>query len=150
LVTFDTKTGARRTIPVSPRLKEVLERRSEGLESEDIVFTTKGGKPFRKQNMDKSLKAICGKAGIVYGDKEVNKKGERIGIVFHCFRHTRTSKWVEMGFSDEIVRRATGHKTLEAYQQYVKLDPNAVMRLVEDKNPKTDKNGIKSSQTLYS
>ncbi len=100
--------------------------------------------------MDKSLKPICGKAGIVYGDKAVNKKGERIGIVFHCFRHTRTSKWVEMGFSDEIVRRATGHKTLEAYQQYVKLDPNVVMRLVEDKNPKTDKNGIKSSQTLYS
>ena len=36
-----------------------------------------------------------------------------------------------MGFSDEIVRRATGHKSLEAYQRYVKLDPASVMRLVE-------------------
>ena len=63
-------------------------------------------------------------------------KGERIGIVFHSLRHTRTTKWVEMGFSDEITRRATGHKSLSAYQQYVKLDPAAVIRLVD--NPKPD------------
>jgi integrase len=75
-----------------------------------------------------------------------NKKGERIGIVFHCFRHTRTTKWVEMGFSDEIIRRATGHKSLEAYRNYVKLDPHAVMRLVQDS--KTDNFGIKAAQSL--
>jgi hypothetical protein len=43
-----------------------------------------------------------------------------------------------MGFSDEIIRRATGHKSLEAYQQYVKLDPAAVMRLVEAKHQQKD------------
>ena len=32
---FDTKTGARRTVPVSAGLKEVLKRRIEGLEPED-------------------------------------------------------------------------------------------------------------------
>ena len=36
----------------------------------------------------------------------------------------------EIGFSGEIVRRAMGHKNLEAYQQYVKLDPSIVMRFV--------------------
>jgi len=36
-----------------------------------------------------------------------------------------------MVFSDEIIRRATGHKSLEAYRQYVKLDPHAAMRLVK-------------------
>jgi hypothetical protein len=37
-----------------------------------------------------------------------------------------------MGFSDEIIRRATGHKSLEAYRNYVKLDPHVVMRLVKN------------------
>jgi hypothetical protein len=40
----------------------------------------------------------------------------------------------------------TGHKSLEAYQQYIKLDPHSVMGLV--KNIKTDNSGIKLAQTL--
>jgi hypothetical protein len=33
--------------------------------------------------------------------------------------------------SDEIIRRASGHKSLEAYLEYVKLGPQSVMYLVE-------------------
>jgi hypothetical protein len=51
-----------------------------------------------------------------------------------------------MGFSDEIIRRATGHKSLEAYRNYVKLDPHVVMRLVKDS--KTDNSGTKLVQSL--
>jgi hypothetical protein len=51
-----------------------------------------------------------------------------------------------MGYSDEIIRRASGHTSLESYQRYVKLDPIAIMRLV--KNPVFNKNSIKSPQTL--
>jgi len=144
---FDTKTGARRTVPVSARLKEVLKRRLKGLGPDDYVFTNKG-KKYYKVLIAITMKAVCEKANIIYGDKPVNKKGERAGIVFHCLRHTRTSRWIEKGFSDEIVRRATGHKTLRAYQKYVKLDPRVVMKLVEDKKPKREKNGTKSSQSL--
>ena len=39
---------------------------------------------------------------------------------------------VSLGFSDEIIRRATGHASLEAYRNYVKLDPSSVMRLVDN------------------
>jgi hypothetical protein len=52
-----------------------------------------------------------------------------------------------MGFSDEIIRRATGHKSLEAYRNYVKIDPHVVMRLVEGNKSKTDKIGTKSLQS---
>ncbi|UCF57247.1 MAG: hypothetical protein JSW15_01860 [Deltaproteobacteria bacterium] len=90
---------------------------------------------------------LCQKADLPYGHKILNKKGECIGIVFDCLKHTRTTKWVEMGFSDEIIRRATRHRSLEAYQQYVKLDPAVVMRLVEEK---TDNSGIKTAESLYS
>jgi len=143
---FDTKTGARRNIPVSETLKEILSRRIRNLEPDDPVFTTESGITFTPDTIRIRMRTVCKKAGVIYGDKPVNAKGERIGVVFHCFRHTRTSKWISMGFSDEIVRRATGHKTLEAYQQYVKLDPYAVMRLV--KKPKPDKNRTKVAQNL--
>ena len=142
---FDTKTGARRTIPVSAELKEVLQRRIKDLDNEDPVFTTKSDSKFTSSIIFKRFRNACQEAGIIYGDKPRNAKGERIGIVFHCLRHTRTSKWVDMGYSDEIIRRATGHKSLEAYQQYVKLDPHAVMRLVKETG---DKNGTKLTQSL--
>ncbi len=143
---FDTKNKTRRTVPVSPALKEVLQRRLEGLEAEDHVFTVTGEnkRPWTVTQISKRFEYACKRAEVPYGDKLFNEKGERIGIVFHCLRHTRTTKWVEMGFSDEIIRRATGHKSLEAYQRYVKLDPSAVMRLVE----KPDTNRIKSASAL--
>jgi hypothetical protein len=47
-----------------------------------------------------------------------------------------------MGFSDEIIRRATGHLSLEAYRIYVKLDPSAGMGLVSEK----DKIGTKTAE----
>jgi integrase len=138
---FDTKTGARRTVPISPKLKEMLERRLQGLDADDYVFTYTGysehPKPFTVVAISIKFKQVCKQAGIAHGDKLVNDKGERIGVVFHCLRHTRTTRWVEMGFSDEIIRRATGHRSLAAYQNYVKLDPAAVMRLVEVENPET-------------
>lgn len=144
---FDTKTKARRTVPVSAQLKEVLKRNINGLDSEDYIFTQRGRKYTRKKIRD-TLMAACNKAGIIYSDKPVDKKGEKTGIVFHCSRHTRTTRWVEMGFSDEIIRRATGHKSLEAYRNYIKLDANIVMRLVNDQDLKRDKNGTKSLQRI--
>jgi len=128
---FDTKNKTRRTVPISPEFKEVLQRRLQGLGPEDRIFTKDGRKWYINKIALEMAAALCKKAEIPYGDNTLNKKGERIGIVFHCFRHTRITIWVEMGFSDEIIRRASGHKDLKAYRNYVKLDPSVVMRLVE-------------------
>jgi len=144
---FDTKNGTKRTVPVSARLKEVLERRVDNLEPDDYVFTDEYGK-YTNVRISNKVLHLCKRAKVQHGDNLLNKKGERVGIVFHCLRHTRTTKWVEAGFSDEIVRTATGHKSLAAYQQYVKLDPSAVMRLVDGQNPKRHKNDIKIAQSL--
>ena len=90
------------------------------------------------------MRHTCKRAGVAHGDVATDAKGHRTGIVFHCFRGTRISKWVEQGFSDEIIRRASGHESLAAYRQYVKLDPAVVMRLVE--NGKLGKNKEKRFQ----
>jgi integrase len=143
---FDTKTSAERIVPVSPELKQILERRIADIGPDDHVFTyrprqrnqwhTSEVYPWKKRicftrsTVNRKFAETCDRASILRGDKHVNEKGEKIGIVFHCFRHTRTSKWVEMGFNDQIIMRATGHKSLEAYRRYVHLDARAVMRLV--------------------
>jgi integrase len=142
---FDTKTGAERIVPVSSALKETLKRRMNGLDPEDYIFTH-AGKKYRDTLVSGRLKVVCKRAKIPYGDKLLNKKGERIGVVFHCLRYTRISKWVEAGWSDEIIRRASGHKYLDSYRRYVKLDKHVVMRLVE--NERRDKNETNSPQSL--
>ncbi len=137
---FDTKNKTRRTVPVSPRLKKVLQGRIKGLGAEDYVFTNGGYGNYYSELITTQMKAVCKRADVPYGDKLFNDKGERIGIVFHCLRHTRTTKWVEAGYSDEVIRRATGHKSLAAYQKYVHLDPSVVMRLVGEQT-ETGKSG---------
>jgi len=134
---FDTKTGAERIVPVSAELKAVLKRRMAGLSPDDIVFTI-DGKKGNRGGVAGRLERLCNLVGIEYGDKPKDAKGERLGIVFHCFRHTRVSRWVKAGFSDEIVRRASGHRSLEAFQTYVKLDAHTMMRLVEEKPKRTN------------
>ena len=96
------------------------------------MFTNGRGNQYTNVMVAKRMKATCEDAGIPYGDKLLSDEGERIGVVFHCFRLTRTTRWVEAGFSDEIIRRAAGHKSLEAYRDYVRLDPTTVMTLVRE------------------
>jgi integrase len=131
---FDTKNKTRRTVPVSETLKEVLARRIKGKGPDDSVFTRSNGNPWKVYDIDYRLEVACKKGSVPYGDKVFNAKGEKIGIVFHCFRRTRITKWIEMGFSDEIIRRASGHNSLAAYREYVTLGPQSVMCLVEQRD----------------
>jgi len=128
---FGTKNKTERIVPISDRLREMLERRMEGLGPNDLIFTREDGKPFNANSVSDRMRTLCKRVGIPYGDKLLDEDGYRIGVVYHCLRHTRTTKWVEAGFSDEIVRKATGHISLEAYRTYVKLNPSVVMRLVK-------------------
>jgi len=137
LEAVDTKTGLRRIIPASKSLKEVLLRRIENLEPGDRVFTG-NGVPYYRQWISSKMKTSCKVAGIVYGDKAgLDDMGQRVGIVFHCFRHTRTVRWLRKGFSDTFIRAATGHKTLAAYRTYADkaATPASIMRLVNGGKP---------------
>ncbi len=141
---FDTKTRTRRTIPVSERLKKVLQRRLEGLKPDVLIFTG-----ISRGLVNYKMSKACKMAAIPYGDRILNEKGEKIGVVFHCLRSTRTTRWVEMGFSDEIIRRATGHESLKAYRHYVRIsDVRSLMRLVEGPQEKRHKNDITAEKNL--
>lgn len=96
------------------------------------------GNRYNKIYVMEILRTACQKAGILYGDNARNSKVERIGIVFHCLRHARITKWVISGYSDEIIRMASGQKPLEAYRKYIHLDPATVMRLVDSEKKQTE------------
>lgn len=140
---FDTKTKAQRFIPISAELKPILERRMRGRAPDAHVFTCSSGKAYSHERVLIDLmKWTCEKAGVQYGDK-VNGSGEREGITFHCLRHTRVTKWVTAGFSDELIRRASGHHSLTSYRVYVNItDPAPIMNLVGIPET-TDKTGTK-------
>ena len=131
---------------MSNPFEEGLKRVLEGLKVRDYVFTVNGETYYKTQITGKTM-PLCKRARIHYGDKKLNQKGEKAGIVFYCLGHARTSTWVEMGFSNETIGWATGHKSLESYRTYVKLEPAAIMRLVDAPKQKTeiaDNSGIKA------
>ena len=146
---FDSKNKTERIIPVSSELKPVLEQRIQGKGPDEFVFTNRTGKPyFHQKAIGELMRFACKVAGVVYGDKTINKSGDRDGIVFHSLRHTRITKWVEAGFSDEIIRRASGHRSLNAYRAYVNIkDALPIMNLVRVPE-KTDKNGTKQAKAV--
>lgn len=79
---FDTKNKARRTVPVSADLKKVLMRSIKGKDPEDWVFYNKDIK-YTKHPIKYAMEVTCDNAKVPYGDKALNKEGEKIGIVFH-------------------------------------------------------------------
>ncbi len=129
---FGTKTKTERVVPISDTLREMFERRMEGLQPTDRIFTREDGKPLNSVSVSDRMRSLCQQVNIPYGDKLLDEEGYRVGIVFHGLRHSRITRWVEAGFSDEIIRRASGHASLEAYREYTKkLNPSVVMRLVK-------------------
>jgi integrase len=129
---FDTKNKTERIVPISDTLLPVVKRRLEGLKDEQQIFTY-DGQPYTKAKIKNLLRATCKKADVVYGDKPKDAKGNRLGIVFHCFRHTRISLWVKAGYSDQHIRMASGHKDMESYRRYVHLEAADVMNLVQNR-----------------
>jgi integrase len=138
---METKTKTERIIPVDSTLKTILIRRLKGLREYDIVFTG-NGKPYPYQTVKSKLIASCKKSGVLYGDDKLDHKGHKKGISWHSFRVTRVTRWIQKGFSDELIRRASGHESLESYKRYANPKKHAIMMLVQDENSKRHKNSI--------
>jgi hypothetical protein len=41
--------------------------------------------------IEDKLKTVCEQQRLIYEDKDFNDTGEGIGILSHCFKHTRTT-----------------------------------------------------------
>jgi len=114
LLPEDNKEDDKRTIPISPTLKEVLdELRMEQKKVADIanrVFTRQG-------------KAIKNLRTAFEGAKERAKIQD---VVIHDFRHTAITRWAVLGVPQEAVMLASGHKSLAMHYRYANLQPHHI------------------------
>jgi len=124
------KTGASLTLPVLPKLREVLQRRA-GLrpdgcvhvfpEAEALLRENPGGLTWRVKKIFTQAFAAPGQLehGITAAIKAVTQSRRRIGVRaastydFHALRTTFVTLAINGGVSLDKVRALTGHKTVE-------------------------------------
>lgn len=104
-----TKAG-RRTIPLTPKLKEILAvQRRQQLETRlaagdkwhplDLVFTTEVGTPYEGRNLTRTLHRVLREQGI-----------ERLGV--HALRHTFATRALEAGMDVRTLSEILGHANI--------------------------------------
>jgi len=104
-----TKAG-RRTIPLTPKLKEILSEQmrqqqesrilaGSGWQEHGLVFTTELGTPFEGRNLTRTLHRVLREAGI-----------ERLGV--HALRHTFATRAVEAGMDVRTLSEILGHANI--------------------------------------
>lgn len=127
-----TKAG-RRTIPLTPKLKEILAtQRKEQLQSRlkagakwndlNLVFTTELGTPYEGRNMTRTLHRILKEVGI-----------ERLGV--HALRHTFATRAMESGMDVRTLSEILGHAnitlTLQLYAHSTSETKRNAMKQME-------------------
>lgn len=148
---FDVKNKTERIVPISDELLMTIKKRIKSKGKDDFIFTY-NGRPYAKHHIKCLMKRTCKEAGILYGDRHLDIKGNRIGLVFHSLRHTAITRWIKQGFSDEVIRRISGHKDLASYRKYVHLEPADLMIVVQNSKFPVNKIGesfkTKALQTI--
>jgi integrase len=98
-----TKTWESRTIGMTTRLREELERlRQEAPPGDGLVFGI-------KDNIRKSFASAC-------------RLAEIEGLHFHDLRHAATTRMIEAGMPPMKVMKITGHKQIATFLRYLNVD----------------------------
>lgn len=120
LITIKTKkTGATVTIPLSVTAKQILNKYDKL-------------PVFEYSYYSRQIASVCKEAGI---DAEVLVNGERVKkhslITSHTGRRTFVTRMLAKGYDTSIVMRITGHKSVSAFNKYVNLSSEDIVKLVK-------------------
>jgi integrase len=131
--------AAERIIPISPRLRRLLERLARRCESlsTPILRDSKGG-AWSKESVRCRIRRLRVRVGLV-----ADRRGER--VVAYTFRHTSATNAVAAGVRDFLLAEVMGHSTTRTTARYVHLRPadlvDGMKRVWEAKprsNPEND------------
>lgn len=108
---FNTKTRKSRSIPIHPRVKEIIEKLKDRRKNkkEDYLFRKSGNQPFTGSYISKQFKKACREAGI---DEAVH---------YHNLRHSTASLLSQKGVSLYTIQKILGHTTINTTQIYAHL-----------------------------
>jgi site-specific recombinase XerD len=118
---YQQKTGARVSIPINEKVKEILTKYNSNIPH------------ITDKTIDQEIKLICKEAGIFEQiEKQQTKAGIRVSKVYpkyklitaHTARRSFASNAIRNGYNRESVMRITGHKKESVFLKYVKLSDN--------------------------
>ena len=109
---------ARRNIPLTDRVRAMLQSRND--ENESLwVFSVNGGRPMLNSSLDHLHKGLR---------QPLKTSGE---FVLHSLRHTYGTRLGESGADAFTIMRLMGHSSVTVSQRYVHPTPHALERAVE-------------------
>jgi integrase len=111
LSTWVTKGDEPRSVPLTPRAREIVLRRRSDVRDWELLFPP----TVNSSSVSRRLRAWKAWAKLP-GDDEA---------VFHSFRHTCCSRLVQAGVSLAVVQKWMGHATIQTTMRYAHLAPNA-------------------------
>lgn len=123
LALLDTKNGKTRHVPMTQRVKVMLQER-EGSEEGGLVFpSSRGGKGVAVSN---SFEKVVDALGLNAGIEDRRQK-----VVFHSLRHTYASWLVERGVDIYTIKELLGHASLAMTIRYSHLAPGTLRKAVK-------------------
>jgi len=105
------KNGESRTLPMSPRLKALLQEALAIHGNATTVFVRDTGKPWTPNALTKAFTVACQRAGIE-------------PLSPHVLRHTFASRLVMAGVDLRTVQELMGHKDIQMTMRYAHLSPD--------------------------
>ncbi len=105
----DTKSGVPRTIPLSTRAQEALNK---------LLYATDGASILRPHSVSQTFSRACLRHGIR-------------DLRFHDLRHEATSRFFEKGLNIMEVSLITGHRSLTMLNRYTHLKPESLIERLE-------------------
>ena len=115
----DTKSGKNRYAYMTPEIEEMLTRRMQGKEPQDLLFPAEDGEVRRwvSSTFDRTVAEL----GFNKGITDARQK-----VVFHSLRHTFASWLVQRGTPIYEVAKLLGHSTVRMAERYSHLAPDTV------------------------
>lgn len=104
---FVTKSKKSRTVPVSDSLYNILICRNRA--TDEYVFTTKKGEPFKQNYVSKKFKSFVRAAGL--DDR----------LRFHSLRHTTATLMIKSGIPIFDVCKVLGHCSTQVTEKYIHI-----------------------------
>jgi integrase len=111
LSTWVTKGDTPRSVPLTPRAREIILRRRADVKDWEPLFP----RTVNSSSVSRRLRAWKAWAKLPADDE----------AVFHSFRHTTCSRLVQRGVSLPVVQKWMGHATIQTTMRYAHLAPDA-------------------------
>lgn len=116
---WETKGDQPRIIPMTPRVRAVMERRLAGLKPSDVTARAFPG--LTVDAADDCWERCRDSIGMAHEPE----------FVIHALRHSCCSRMVAAGMDAFSVQAWMGHKNIATTQRYVTLDPSKLTRLAD-------------------